>query len=260
MFNLKHKLPIWIMGAFAVMAFLSTSYFYEYLEVHIRRSAGEGAGLFCPMHLFVIIFYVGSVLLGWLYLMFWKDQLKPRLHWFWTTYGLSMIAWMLFVHLPFSVARSGLGWGLSRIWNNVDTFYWGLGFGILYAFYSLRSAKPLWYFMFPMSLIGIIASTNAISELSRMPENLVWGISDLMVIGSMTVVTLYFVLQRIGRFFKLKNNVPLLLIVLGIVAFMGGTQWGDALNLPAIGVIGLLLSLILIASGVVYWIYQKRKK
>lgn len=188
------------MGAFATMAFLSTSYFYEYLEEHIRMSAGEGAGLFCPMHLFVIAFYVTPVLLGWLYLMFWKDRLKPRLHYFWTPYGLFMIAWLLLIHLPFSMAHNGKG--LERILTEVDTFWWGLAYGILYAFYSLKSAKPLWYFMLPTALIGVIATLAVTFELFQEPENLVWGISDLTVMGSMTLVTLYFVLPRVYKFFK----------------------------------------------------------
>ncbi len=152
------------------------------------------------MHLFVIIFYVGSVLLGWLYLMFWKDQLRPRLHYFWTSYGVFMIAWLLLVHLPFSMTHDGKG--IERILTESDTFFWGLGFGILYAFYSLRSAKPLWYFMFPMTIIGVLATLSGVFALFEMPENLVWGISDLMVVGSMSFVTLYFVLPRVCRFFK----------------------------------------------------------
>lgn len=206
MFNLKHKLPIWIMGAFAIMAFLSLSYFYEYLEVHIQRSTGDPeAGLFHPMHLFVIAIYVTPVLLGWLYLMFWKDQLKTRFHYFWTPYGLLMIAWLLLVHLPFSMAHDGKG--LERILTESDTFYWGLGFGILYAFYSLRSAKPLWYFMTPMAIIGIFQATLVSPfELFRMPENFVWTISDLMVIGSMSLVTLYFTLPSIYRFLMTRGK------------------------------------------------------
>ncbi len=206
MFGLKHKLPIWVMGAFAAMAFLSTSYFYEYLVVHIQRATGDpGAGLFCPMHIFVILIYVTPVLLGWLYLMFWKDQLKRRFHYFWTLYGLFIIFWMLFVHLPFSMARSGKG--IERILTESDTFFWGLGFGILYAFYSLRSAKPLWYFMVPMAMIGIIFGTIApLSELSRAPETWVYNVSDLMVVGSMAVVTLFFLASGIRNFIKRRKK------------------------------------------------------
>lgn len=200
MFNLKHKLPIWIMGAFAVMAFLSTSYFWEFLEIHIHQQSGE---LFCPGHLFVIAIYVTPVLLGWLYLMFWKDQLKPRLHYFWTTYGLFIISWLLLVHLPFSMAKTGKG--LEMFLTEVDTFYWGLGFGILYAFYSLKSAKPLWYFMLPIGILGILGCLGSLGSLSD-PKNLTWVISDLIVVGSMAVVTLFFLASGIRNFIKRRKK------------------------------------------------------
>jgi len=86
-----------------------------------------------------------------------------------------------------------------------------------------------------------------------------WGIPQPLVIvfwavmWSIVLIPPYYII-------KLRKNVPVLLIILGFVAFVGGTSWGDALKLQALGGIGVFLSLFLIAVGVVSWYKRRYRK
>jgi len=125
------------------------------------------------------------------------------------------------------------------------------------AFYVAMRYLLKWLVLILMPLFGVVAELiwcrgdiAAFSAQWGIPQPLVivfWAVAWLIILIPPYVIT------------KLKN-VPVLLIFLGIAAFIGGTSWSDALKMEGLGGFGVILSLFLMVSGVVYWLYRKRKK
>ncbi len=154
MFNLKHKLLIWIMGAFVLIGTVV-------VELFFWDPANKKAILTSENPIYIIAtisFLTIPISAGWLYLMFGKDRLKPRFHGFWTPFGLLLIAWAWLVVFKTDIPDKGLSAG--TLLQATPELYRITAFGLLFAFYSLESARPAWYFwwiyiLFPLQLVGI---------------------------------------------------------------------------------------------------------
>lgn len=182
MFNLKHKLPIWIMGCFATIGFIAVNFLWTG-----ETRPGTAAILLSDL------FIHGPLVIGWFYLMFYKDELRPRLHWFWTCFGLLIIAWVWLT--VYNTAVLEFGW--AAILHQSEVPWYAISFGLLFAFYNLESAKPLWYclyiwfwaglFMYGPELLRALGLINFVSPYLS-PEQAAnfwnywgWFISDALI-------------------------------------------------------------------------------
>lgn len=135
---------------------------------------------------------------------------------------------------------------------------WLLCWGIPYFITKLWKSK-LWKKVHFLLIIGGIVVFFGTQQLGLIFPNFPPALGGFItVILSPLLIASGIVYRYKPHYITKLKSVPFLLIVLGILVFIGGSSLADALNLPALGVIGLLLSLILIASGVAYWLYKRR--
>ncbi|MEW6405265.1 MAG: hypothetical protein AB1649_26020 [Chloroflexota bacterium] len=154
MVTLKHKFPVWIMGAFYIMGSMVALLLWDTEHGKALLTGTSPGGL--PWNPIVVVLgtvFDLSIITGWLYLMFGKDQLKPRLHWFWTSFGLLYIAWAWLTVYNTDILERG--WKTALLTLVIEP-YSITAFGLLLAFYNLDSAKPLWYFCWPYFWVGIV--------------------------------------------------------------------------------------------------------
>ncbi|MBI5159520.1 hypothetical protein HY992_05355 [Candidatus Micrarchaeota archaeon] len=163
------------------------------------------------------VFYFGNtvmhvpLLVGWLYLAF-KRAPECRMHWFWTPYGLLIIFWVLATVYFADITEKG--WG--AVFQVSETFWYALAYGLLFAFYKLKSAKLLWYSMlfiaifWNLQLIDLALQVAGVSPMLKGPPTLAsyfqsgkfwndygWFISDMIVDIPMAIVSLYFITAKI---------------------------------------------------------------
>jgi hypothetical protein len=139
MFNLKHKLPIWAMGVLVIVGTIDEWFLWD--PEH-GKALITGQSLNIPG----VVMLGVPILIGWLYLMFGKDQLEPRLHWFWTPFGLLMVLWAWSTFYGGHILEDGRAITTNTLLAAGPEFWRSTAIGLLFAFYALGSAKPLWYF------------------------------------------------------------------------------------------------------------------
>ena len=201
-----HKIPIWIICAFGIMGAVALFFLWD---------VPQPPGFFVPN-----ILMHGPLVAGWLYLAT-KEELKFRLHWFWTPLGIFIIFWtMLTVYIT-----QILETGPFAIFSVSETPWYALAFGLLFAFYSLHSAKRFWYFMFFIAVfwniqhISLLSQALGFNPLKSLTEGGApplanyfmsgsfwgdwgWFISDMIVDVPMALVSLYFILKGLYRKIK----------------------------------------------------------
>jgi len=105
------------------------------------------------------------IAIGWLRLMFGKDKLKPRLHWFWTPFGLLMAVWGWLTHFGATALEEGQPITMLNLLSSSPEVWRSAALGLLFAFYGLGSAKPLWYFYWTWAWAGIIMPLGELPKL-----------------------------------------------------------------------------------------------
>ncbi len=170
------------------------------------------------------VFYIGNsvmhlpLLCGWIYLAT-KGSLKRRFHKFWTPYGLAVIVFVFLTVVFADVVEKGP----LAFFNVSETFWYALAYGLLFAFFSLRSAKPLWYSMFFIAIFWNLQTLSLLSQAVgvditlRGPPTLDsyfrsgkfwndwgWFISDMIVDIPMALVSLYFILLAVQKIYRNK--------------------------------------------------------
>lgn len=152
MFNLKHKLPIWMLGALVFLGIMVEWFFWD--PMHGKALFNQVIQGNLMVGVMGILFLGVPVIIGWLYLMFGKDQFRPRLHWFWTPFGLLMVAWAWLTVWNTVIFEYGLS--INTLLGATPELYRSIAFGLLIAFYSLASANPLWYFYWTWFIAGAL--------------------------------------------------------------------------------------------------------
>lgn len=87
-------------------------------------------------------------------LMLSKDRLNYRLHWFWTPFGLLIVAWVWLTFFYADFLEKGLR--LETFLTTSPEVWSATAFGLFFAFYSLRSANFFWYFCWPLFWAGVV--------------------------------------------------------------------------------------------------------
>jgi hypothetical protein len=197
--SVRGRIPLIVMTLFVLMGFLGL-----FFLTHTERP---------------IIFYFANGLMhiplvfGWIYLNF-KNKLERRLHPFWTPYALFTIFWVATTVFFTSLQHQGVFGFLTLS----ETFWYALAYGILFAFYKLESANPLWYFMFFLAVfwnlqtIMLTAQAFGLQWTMEGPPTLqsyfmysndfwdTWGwfISDMILDVPMAVISIYYILKGIN--------------------------------------------------------------
>jgi hypothetical protein len=158
------------------------------------------------------------MLLGWIILTF-KNKLERRLHPFWTPYSLFMIVFVATTVLFTSLQHQGVLGFLTLS----ETFWYALAYGILFAFYKLESANPLWYFMFFLAVFWSLQTVMLTAQAFGLQWTMVgpptfqsyfiysnnfwdtwgWFISDMILDVPMAIVPLYYIIKGIKIKLKL---------------------------------------------------------
>ena len=164
MLNLKHKLLFWIIIVLVFIGTIDEWFFWGY-EQSLRSGRPEPYQALVPraiLHgdpigIFGVILLGIFPIIGWIYLAFGKDRLKPRLHWFWTPFGLLQVAWAWLTFYGATVLEDPeyRGITLLTLLSTSPEVWRATTFGLLYAFYSLGSAVPLWYFYWGWFVAGV---------------------------------------------------------------------------------------------------------
>ncbi len=155
MSNLKHKLPIWIMGALVFVGTIDEWFFWdpEHGKALVTKVISGGTGNLAVGIAGIALLGV-PILIGWSILMFGRDQLQHRLHWFWTPFGLLIVTWAWLTFYNTSIMEFGVS--LNTFITASPELYRATAFGFLIAFYRLDSAAPLWYFYWIWAWAGIV--------------------------------------------------------------------------------------------------------
>jgi len=202
--SVRARIPLILMTLFVFMGFLGL-----FFLTHTERS---------------MIFYLANGLMhiplvfGWIIIIF-KNKLERRLHPFWTPYAIFMIFFVATTVLFTSLQHQGV-LGLLTL---SETFWYALAYGILFAFYKLESANPLWYFMFFLAVFWNLQSIMLTSQALGIPWTMegpptfqsyfnysndfwhTWGwfISDMILDVPMAIISIYYIIKGIK--IKLKQ-------------------------------------------------------
>ncbi len=213
-FDLKHKLPIWIIGAFVLVGimvewFLSDPVHGKALFTQVMRGN-------LMVGIMGILLLGVPVLVGWLYVMFGKDQLKPRLHWFWTPFGLLMFAWAWSTFYGATVLEGAGAITVNAFLTTSPEVWRCAAVGLLFAFYELESAVPLWYFYWMWFIAGITQGPGML-------------LTDLLpvLLGLPRLPSGYLQPEQVGKFWTFWGFffLDLYLIPLGLVAGYFIIKW-----------------------------------
>ncbi len=79
-----------------------------------------------------------------------KGKPEFRLHPFWTPLGLLMILWPLLTVILADLFDPDRTLEIIRFFQVSETLWYGLAFGLLLGFYSIRSIRTFWYFLLPL--------------------------------------------------------------------------------------------------------------
>jgi hypothetical protein len=162
MSNWKHKFPIWFMGILIIIGTLDAWFLWGY-EDAIRGNMPELYKAEFPAALrgntamlFGILLLDIPIVIGWLMLMFGKDKLKPRLHWFWTPFGLLMAAWGWLTHYGATALEEGQPITVLGLLSGSPEIWRSTAVGLIFAFYGPDSARSLWYYYWAWAWAGIV--------------------------------------------------------------------------------------------------------
>ncbi|MEW6405266.1 MAG: hypothetical protein AB1649_26025 [Chloroflexota bacterium] len=169
--NWKHKLPIWLMGVLVIIGTLDEWFLWGYDDA-IRANMPELYKALFPrlwygkfVNILGILMLGVPILIGWLLLMFGKDRLKPRLHWFWTPFGILMAAWGWVTHYGATTLEGRQPITMLNILSASPEVWRSAALGLLLAFYSLGSARPLWYYYWTWAWAGIVMPLGELPKL-----------------------------------------------------------------------------------------------
>jgi hypothetical protein len=202
--SVRGRIPLILMTVFVFMGFLGL-----FFLTHTERP---------------LIFYLANGLMhiplvfGWIIITF-KNKLQRRIHPFWTPYSLFMIVFVATTVLFTSLQHQGV-LGLLTL---SETFWYALAYGILFAFYKLESANPLWYFMFFLAVfwtlqtVMLTAQALGIQWTMEGPPTFqsyfmysnnfwdTWGwfISDMILDVPMAIVPIYYIIKGVKTKLKL---------------------------------------------------------
>jgi len=103
------------------------------------------------------------IVIGWLLLMLGKDELGPRLHWFWTPFGLFMATWGWLTHYGATALEEGRPITVLNLLSGSCEIWRSSAIGLLFAFYALGSAKPLWYWYWTWFVGGVVQGSGMLA-------------------------------------------------------------------------------------------------
>ncbi|MBM3144612.1 MAG: hypothetical protein FJ010_06505 [Chloroflexi bacterium] len=161
MSNWKHKLPIWFLGILVMIGNLVAWFFWGLDNLLRNMPERYEAEFYAVIHgdiakLFGILLLDIPIAIAWLKLMFGKDELKPRLHWFWTPFGLLMAVWGWLTYYGATAIEEGERITVLSLLSSSPEIWRSTAVGLLFAFYCLGSAKLLWPYYWTWAWAGII--------------------------------------------------------------------------------------------------------
>lgn len=166
--SLTHKIPIWVIGALVIVGTTVVEWFLTD-PLHGNALVNQVIRGNLMAGVLGILFLGVPIVLGWLHLMLSKDQLKPRLHWFWTPFGLLMFAWALSTFYGATVIEDSIPITAEVLLTTSPEVWRSAATGLLFAFYSLESASPLWYFYWFWFIAGALTQGPAMLVFDLLP-------------------------------------------------------------------------------------------
>ena len=133
---MKNKILIYISALFALWGVYSLFFLWN------------GAQPEMPFYVANIIFHA-PLLAGFVWLI-WKGKPRRRLHAFWTPLGLVMIIWPILTVVFAEMFDED--YGAERLLVISETLWYGLAFGLLIGFHSIKSLGKFWYFLVPITI------------------------------------------------------------------------------------------------------------
>jgi len=152
--SLVHKLPIWVIGVLVIVGTLDEWFLWD--PVHGKALFNQVIHGNLMVGIVGILLLGVPVIIGWLYVMFGKDQFKPRLHWFWTPFGLLMFVWAWSTFYGAKILEEGGAITVSTLLTTSPEVWRSAAIGLLFAFYGLESVAPLWYFYWMWFIAGAL--------------------------------------------------------------------------------------------------------
>ncbi|MEW6717133.1 MAG: hypothetical protein AB1345_06500 [Chloroflexota bacterium] len=169
--NWKHKLPIWFMGILVIIGTVDEWFLWGYADAIQANMPELYKALFpATLHgeisgILGILMLGVPIIVGWLMLMFGKDELKFRLHWFWTPLGLLMAAWGWLTYYGATALEDGRLITALNLLSASPEVWRSAALGLLFAFYGLGSARPLWYYYWTWAWAGIVMPLGELPKL-----------------------------------------------------------------------------------------------
>lgn len=151
----KKRILIYAICPIALLGALEVLFFWQ--------GAARNIGYMIPNLIFHVPLIAGFVWLAW------KGEPKFRLHPFWTPLGMIMIIWPIITFVFADLLDPMKTTSFISILHISETMWYGIAFGLLLGFYSIKSIKTFWYFLLPIAVawnlqhIGLLLQALGIS-------------------------------------------------------------------------------------------------